>query len=325
MSVAVRRYREQDAEAWDALTAESWNGTFLHRRRFLAYHGERFQDLSLIAEDDQGRIIGALPAALHPRRADTVVSHPGLTYGGVVHKGTLRGAVMLKVLQDICGVYQEMNLRHLQYKAVPHIYHVTPSNDDLYALFRLGAVRYRCDLSAALDLDSRLKPSKLRRRDLGKARRAGVSVAFGPEYLEPFWAVLEENLRTKHNTRPVHTLEEITYLQSKFPEQIRCIVGIVRQQVVAGVVLFQAPRVVHVQYSASTAEGNAGGASTAIIDYAIEKSIDLRARYFDFGVSNEQEGRILNEGLYRFKTSFGAGGVTQEYFEVELNESKGAL
>ena len=319
MNVAVRRYGEQDAEAWDKLTLESWNGTFLHERRFLAYHADRFQDLSLVVEDDRERIIGVFPAALHPQRTDTVVSHPGLTYGGVVHKGALRGAAMLEVLQDISGLYREMDLRYLRYKAIPYIYHTVPSGDDMYALFRLGAVRYRCDLSAAIDLDSRQKPSKLRLRDLGKARRAGVSVAFGPEHLEPFWTVLEANLTTKYNTRPVHTLEEITYLQSRFPEQIRCIVGIVGHRVVAGVVLFQTPRVMHVQYSASTAEGNSVGASTAVMDYAMGKGIDLGARYFDFGVSNEQEGRILNEGLYRFKTSFGAGGVAQEFYEVRLN------
>jgi len=136
--------------------------------------------------------------------------------------------------------------------------------------------------------------------------------------LEPFWAVLEANLRTKYSTRPAHTLEEITHLQTSFSEQIRCIVGLISHRVVAGVVLFQTPRVVHVQYSASTVEGNSLGASTAIIDYAIAKSIDLGARYFDFGVSNEQEGQILNEGLYRFKTSFGAGGVVHEFYEVNL-------
>ena len=324
MSVAVRRYREQDAEAWDTLTAESWNGTFLHQRRFIAYHGERFQDLSLVAEDDRGRIIGLLPAALHPERTDTVVSHPGLTYGGVVHKGALRGAVMLEVLQDICGVYREMKLRYLQYKAVPYIYHVTPSNDDLYAMFRLRAVRYRCDLSATIDLDFRRKPSKLRRRDLAKARRAGVSVASGPEYLEPFWAVLKANLRTKYNTRPVHTLEEINDLQRRFPDQIRCIVGNLGHRVVAGVVVFETPKVVHVQYSASTAEGHSVGASTAVMDRAIENGTDRGARYFDFGVSTEQEGQVLNNGLHRFKTSFGAGGVAQEYYEVKLNASQGA-
>lgn len=318
MNIAVRRYREQDAEVWDTLTAESWNGTFLHQRRFLAYHGERFQDLSLVVEDDRGRIIGVFPAALDPGRTDTVVSHPGLSYGGLVHNGALRGAAMLEVLQGICGMYREMDLRYLQYKVVPYIYHVVPSADDLYALFRLGAVRYRCDLSAAVDLDSRGKPSKLRLRNLGKAQRAGVRVAFGPRYLEPFWAVLEENLRTKHNTRPVHTLEEITFLQSRFPEQIRCIVGAIGDRVVTGVVLFHSPRVAHVQYSASTAAGNSVGASTMVMDYATGKSADLGARYFDFGISNEQEGRILNEGLYRFKTSFGAGGVVHEFYEVEL-------
>jgi len=324
MSVTVRRYREQDAEAWDKLTAKSWNGTFLHQRRFLAYHGERFQDLSLVFEDNRGRIIGVFPAAFHPGRSDTVVSHPGLTYGGVVHQGALRGAPMLEALQGVCGVYREMNLRYLRYKAVPYIYGAVPSGDDLYALFRLGAVRYRCDLSAAIDLDCRQKPSNLRIRDLRKAQRAGVDVTFGPEYLEPFWAVLEANLRTKHSTQPVHTLEEITHLQSRFPEQIRCVVGVVGNRVVAGVVLFQTYRVSHVQYSASTAEGNSIGASTAVIDYAVGKSMDLGARYFDFGVSNEQEGRILNEGLYRFKTSFGAGGVAQEFYEVELNTATGA-
>jgi hypothetical protein len=231
---------------------------------------------------------------------------------------------MLEVLQDISGLYREMDLGCLRYKAVPYIYHTVPSNDDLYGLFRLGAARHRCDLSAVIDLDSRRDRSKLRLRDLRKAQRANVNVRFGPEYLEPFWAVLEANLRTKHSTWPVHNLDEIRYLHSKFPEQIRCIVGIVGRQVVAGVLLFQTTRVAHIQYSASNVEGNSVGASTSVIDYAISKSIDLGARYFDFGVSNEQEGRILNEGLHRFKTSFGAGGVAQEFYEVKLDTSNGA-
>jgi hypothetical protein len=318
MNIAVRRYREQDEQAWDRLTFKSWNGTFLHTRRFLAYHGNRFQDISLVVEDDKGRIVGIFPAALDPGRTDTVTSHPGLTYGGLVQNGALQGAAMLDAMRAISSKYREMGLKFLRYKVVPYIYHVVPSSDDLYALFRLGAVRYRCDLSSAIDLECRGKPSKLRLRDLGKARKSGVHVTFGARYLEPFWVVLEDNLRIKHNTRPVHTLEEIEILQSRFPEQIQCIVGTINNRVVAGVVLFHSPRVAHVQYSASTAAGNSTGAPTMVIDYAMDKSTDLGARYFDFGVSNEQEGKILNEGLHRFKTSFGAGGIVHEFYEVEL-------
>jgi hypothetical protein len=324
MSVTVRQYREQDADAWDKLTSESWNGTFLHTRRFLAYHGDRFQDLSIVVEDVGERLVGVFPAALHPEHADTGVSHPGLTYGGVVHRGALRGVALLEVLQDICALYRRMGLRRLRYKPVPYIYHTVPSADDLYALFRLEAVRYRCELSAAIDLDAYQKPSKLRRRDLAKARKADLSITSGPECLDQFWPVLEANLKAKHDTRPVHTLDEITYLQNRFPEQIRCIIGTLGRRVVAGVVLFQTPRVVHVQYSASTAEGNAVGASTAVMNYAVGEGIHPRARYFDFGVSNEKQGWMLNEGLYRFKASFGAGGVAQEFYEVTLDKSKSA-
>jgi hypothetical protein len=176
MRIKVRPYGQEDAEGWDKLTAESWNGTFLHERRFLAYHGARFQDLSLVVEDERGQMIGVFPAALHPKHTDIVVSHPGLTYGGVVHKGALRGAMMLEVLQDICGLYQEAELRWL---SIPHIYQTVPCADHLYALFCLGAVRYRFDLSTAIDLDARQKTSKVRYRNLGKARRAGLSVRCG--------------------------------------------------------------------------------------------------------------------------------------------------
>ncbi len=155
MSVAVRRYTEQDAEAWDKLVVESWNGTFLHQRRFLSYHGDRFQDLSLIIEDGKGHIVGVFPAALDPVQEDVLMSHPGLTYGGVVHSGFLRGALMLEVLHAVAESYRAIGLRLLQYKAVPYIYHKAPATDDLYALFCLEAVRYRCDLSAAVDLTLR--------------------------------------------------------------------------------------------------------------------------------------------------------------------------
>ena len=319
MSATVRLFEEQDADLWDELASESWNGTFLHERQFLAYHGDRFRDLSCVVEDDRNQIIGVFPAALDPDDSLTAVSHPGLTYGGMVHKGGLRGIPMLDALQGICSLYRQMSIRRLLYKPVPYIYHAVPSADDLYALFRLGAMRYRCDLSAAIDLDSRQKPSTLRRRDLAKARKAGLSITSGPEWLEPFWSMLTANLLTKHGTRPVHTLEEITYLQERFPEQVRCVAATLGKRVLAGVVLFETPRVVHVQYSASTTEGNSVGASTAVMNHAMGDGIRPGARFFDFGVSNEQEGWMLNEGLYRFKASFGAGGVAQEFYEVILD------
>jgi hypothetical protein len=299
--------------------ARSWNGTFLHERRFISYHGDRFKDVSLIIEDKRGRIVGVFPAALDPAREDRVISHAGLTYGGIVHAGHLRGTIMLDTLQAIVGTYRAMGLRFLRYKVVPHIYHKVISDDDLYALFRLGATRYRCDLSAAIDLESPRRPSQLRRRDLNKARKSGIQLTHGPRYLESYWAILEENLADKHGARPTHTLEEITDLQRRFPEQIECIVGTLENEVVAGVVMYNTSRVAHVQYSASSASGNSVGAQTAVMYHAIERSKLRSLRYFDFGISNERGGWMLNDGLYKFKTSFGASGIAHEFYELDLH------
>ena len=38
----------------------------------------------------------------------------------------------------------------------------------------------------------------------------------------------------------------------------------------------------------------------------------------DFGTSNENSGMYLNDGLYKYKTEFGGGGVVHEYFEFCL-------
>ena len=38
-----------------------------------------------------------------------------------------------------------------------------------------------------------------------------------------------------------------------------------------------------------------------IFEYSIDKAIQEKKRWFDFGISNENQGKLLNEGLYQFK------------------------
>ena len=41
-------------------------------------------------------------------------------------------------------------------------------------------------------------------------------------------------------------------------------------------------------------------------------------RYFDFGISNEDHGRYLNEGLVRQKSRLGGRGIVYNTFEICL-------
>lgn len=309
---------EVDSARHDAFVADSPMATFLHTRRFLSYHGERFRDLSLALIGEGDRLLGVFPAAADPGDERRVVSHPGATYGGIVHDGRLRGERMIEALEAIARQYASAGFERLRYKAVPHIYHRAPSGDDLYALFRLGARRYRCDLSSAIDLDSRANPSERRRRSLKKALKAGVEIKRGGDVIAPLWRVLEDNLAREHGAKPVHPEEEIALLHSLFPEEIEFVAADLDGEVVAGVALFVTARVMHAQYIAASPAGYQVSALDALFESCIADAKARGLRWFDFGTSNEQEGRVLNEGLYQFKSEFGGGGVAHESFELDL-------
>lgn len=314
----VRPYDKQDAERWDELCRRAPMATFLHTRRFLSYHGNRFNDASLILEDDSGKLLGVLPAAIDPLTPMQVISHPGITYGGLIHAGQLRGDRMLLALEKIAGFFANRGSERFRYKAVPSIYHRTPSDDDLYALFRLGAKRYRCDLSCAVDLGYRLPISERRRRSLKKATNSGVELHNGLKCAAVLWPLVEENLRRKHGVAPIHSLTEITLLGEIFPDNIKFFIATLDNKAVAGTVLFIAPTAFHAQYAAANEEGYNVCALDAVFEDCIKRAVDAGARYFDFGISTEQEGRYLNTGLYRFKSEFGGGGIVHEFFEVNL-------
>ena len=314
----VRSYEPGLAAGWDDLVGRSCNGTFLHTRRFLSYHGDRFDDRSLIVEDRRGRVTGVFPAAVSPAGPETIVSHPGLTYGGLVHDDSVRGASMISALHEISDHYRRLGYRRLRYKAVPAVYHSAPADDDLYALFRLGARRYRSDLSAAIDLGHRGQVTSRRIRSRKAAEAAGVATDESWNEIGDFWAILEGNLASRHDASPAHSLAEIRQLHDLFPDEIILIVATAGASLAGGAVLFAAGPALHMQYTATTQQGR----DACVTDLVMERAIDLARRrghrFFDFGISTPHEGRTLDEGLYHFKVSFGAGGVACDHYELDL-------
>jgi len=318
--MVIRPFEKSMADDWDTFVKQSSVGTLLHTRRFLSYHADRFDDLSLLLCDEKGSIVAVFSAALSPSDKNIVVSHPGATYGGVVGGDKCRGEFMVKALHEICQYYKKSGLLKLQYKAVPFFYHSIPSQDDLYALFRLGAVRYRCDLSATIDLLHRGRIGSRRKRGYRKAVKSQVKIATGLQYASGIWDVLHSNLQNKHDAKPVHSLQEIRLLHERFPDQIQFVAALCLGEVVAGVVMFHASMVSHSQYIASSDIGYAVNALDMIFEHCIAECTKQGKRYFDFGISNEDGGKVLNEGLYTFKSEFGAGGTVHEFYELGFED-----
>lgn len=312
MTIEVRPYDAADDATWDDLVARSANGTFLHTRRYLGYHGDRFADRSLVVLNE-GRPVAVLPAALDPDDAGCVVSHPGITYGGLVHLPSFRGSAVVAALDACLAAW---GADRVVYKPVPHVFHRAGAQDDLWALFLRDARRVRCDLSWAVDLLAPHTKSTNRDRAAAKAARAGVVAGSEPGRLDEYWDLLAANLAERHGARPVHTAGEMRDLMARFPDAIELHVAVLDGALVAGVVVYVTERAWHSQYIASNAAGRDAGALDAIFAFGFERARAAGARAYDFGISNEDRGRTLNDGLYRYKSSFGGGSVVHEQYEL---------
>ncbi|GJH02907.1 GNAT family N-acetyltransferase [Paraburkholderia terrae] len=305
------RYTKADAGQWDAFVSASRNATFMLQRAYMDYHSDRFADHSLFFHNDKNQLVALLPAN---ERDGVLQSHGGLTYGGVICDDSMTTPRMLEVFDALLEYLRSNGLNSLIYKTIPHIYHVNPTEEDRYALFRVDARLYRRDVLSVIALDRRLPFQKRRERKINQARKLGLVIEASDDF-EAFWAILESNLAAAHGVKPVHSVGEMRLLHSRFPEQIRLHVCKENGVVVSGVVMFDSARVAHVQYISSSERGREIGALDLLFATLIERDYAHQA-YFDFGISNEQDGKVLNVGLIEQKEGFGARAIMHDYYEL---------
>lgn len=316
----VEPYSAQKRPEWDAFVRSSRNGTFLLCRDYMDYHADRFTDCSLMARDERGRLAGLLPASLHNGGAQ-VRSHGGLTYGAWVlpGQGGPDASSMLDLWQAMARHYRARGASTLIYKPVPHIYHRSPSEDDLYTLFRVGAICQSRLASSALSLRHVPPMSHSAADNLRRARRAGL--VYGPsDDWAGFWQILAERLAERFDSAPVHSLEEISRLRQAFPEHINLYTASsAAGEMLAGTVIYDTGRVVHTQYICSTEAARHTGALAGLFDWLIAREARRGvADYFDLGTSNESDPRLLNEGLLAQKASYGARTIAYDTYLADL-------
>lgn len=308
------RYGQEMRPVWDAFVRESRNATFLFERAYMDYHSDRFADCSWIALKGD-RPVALLPANL--TEDGVLQSHGGLSYGGwLLPKAHVDGADLLEIFTLACDEWRKSGIKGLDYKSMPYIYCLKPSEEEIYALFRLGARLTECNLSAAIDLRSPGRFNKLQRRHLAKARALRAEVGEWEDISE-FMRVLSACLSERHGVRPVHTAEEMILLASRFPENIKFYAACVGGVPHAAVCIYDTGLVAHAQYIATTPVGRELNLLSLLFDYLITERYSA-CRYFDFGISNERHGRYLNEGLLRQKYSYGATGVACRRYSLSL-------
>ena len=312
----AERYEASRQEEWNAFNASAKNGLFMFDRNYMEYHSDRFSDESLLFYEE-GELRALLPAC---RQDDVLVSHGGLTYGGFVTDTKCRQHAMQDCFEQLFSYCREAGIREIIYKNIPHIFHRQPAEEDRYALFVFGGEILKVEASTVVDLHAPLKMPKGRKACISKAKREGVEVreCREKEDFAAFLALENTVLQERHGTTAVHTPEELFLLRSRFPENIHLIAAFLGGEMIAGTVIFEYNEVVHTQYMASGETGRRLGA----LDYVISEVINLykeEKRWLDFGISTEDGGRILNDGLISQKEGF--GGRTNVYTTWKLKVS----
>lgn len=313
MTMIIERYTPGMSREWNRFVAESKNATFLHDRNYMDYHADRFPDHSLIARDDKGAVAALLPASA---AGPELVSHGGLTFGGLLTGGRMSGRMMLDVFHALLVHLKQTPFSTLVYKNIPWIYHRIPAEEDLYAMFQIGAKLYRRSIMSVVDTASRPRFRKGRKYGVSLARKAGLQAGASTDW-PLFWDILTFNLESNHGVKPVHTLEEIQMLHGRFPDNIKLFTCCGQSGPVAGTVIYETPRVAHVQYIAASAQGKDAGALDLLFHHLITE-VYAGKLYFDFGISDLDNGRRLNAGLIEHKEGFGARTVVHDHYEIDI-------
>ena len=301
-------YSIDKKEEWNTFNHKSKNYLFMFDRDFMDYHSDRFIDNSLMFYKDE-ELIALLPMNKDDKQ---LISHGGLTYGGFITNEKMKQHTMNECFEALKEYATGKGFESIVYKTIPHIYHSQPAEEDIYSLFINDASVLKIEASTVVNLEKPLKMPKGRKAQISRARREGVEVVelTDDESLKAFIELENSVLSEHHNTKAVHTGDEMCLLHNRFPENIHLYAAMKDGMMIAGTIIFEYDNCIHTQYMAANEEAREIGALDLTISTVIEK-YKTQKRWLDFGISTEERGRVLNEGLISQKEGF--GGRTNVY------------
>lgn len=311
--IMIEKYSPAKKEKWNEFLGRAKNPLFMFHRDYMEYHNDRFTDHSLMFYR-RGELTALFPAN---EKDDMLQSHGGLTCGGLIVDTKFRQHTADDCM---CGLLEYANregFKSVLYKTIPHIYHLQPAEEDVYALYRQGAELVYVSASTVIDLRTPVKMTKGRKAQISRAKREGVVVKqlSTKEGYKAFMGLENDVLEARHGTKAVHTADEMYLLYTRFPEQIHLLGAFLGEELIAGTILFEYDRAVHTQYMAAGSVAREIGALDLVIATAIERYA-VSKQWFDFGTSTEGDGTYLNEGLISQKEGF--GGRTNVYAQWKI-------
>lgn len=322
MEITAEQYNDSFEPLWDDFVDHNnRNATFLHSRKFFNHNPLNKKDDASLLFYKNGKLKAVLPACLLEINGTlTLTSHPRSTYGGFIVDESIGVEEAMAIVEQTINFAKSKKAGEIVIRNPFRIFHQLPTDETDYAMWFHGFSVKSRELECAIKLsdDAGLRYEDGTKRSVKKALKS-VVVKETDEY-GVFWNQLSANLAEKHGAKPTHSLDQFLQLKNQVSnDKIKLMGAFIDEKLVAGIVLFLCkPTVIHAQYIASDVNFQHFRPLNAIIDYIIKWGWNQNYSYLNLGSANEDAGKKINYGLFRFKEGFGGRGILRETMHLKL-------
>lgn len=299
--IKILRYNSIQKNLWDNFCANADNAIFQNKRDYLEYKEiKKSSDHSLVLFDDD-TLIALFPAA---EIEQTVISHPNTAHGGLITVNNLSHIYFEKLWTEIINYFFENNFTSIKIKSKIIDQNFGSDSLETFTLFSKGFKVYESNLNSVVYLNNPTLLSSRKKRNLKKFK--GNYLFSDRNNLNEIYDLIKITLENNHGVSPTHSIEELNFLIENFPSNIELFSAVVKNETLACAIVYKYNELWHTQYLASSELGRKCGALDSLLVLIGDKAKDAGCTHLSFGISSENNGKILNNGLFNYKQEFGA-------------------
>jgi hypothetical protein len=305
----IKKFTYNLEKTWDNFVNKQYFGTIYHTRQFINYHpNDRFIDESILIYDND-ELICVLPAC---KRGDGYFSYTGATYGGPVIS---KKYTKIKYLKNIIDKIFDYFDNKIEFRLANDIYF----DESSYTLYFLLSQKLKVypELSWYIKTDDDFIENITNKKNKSRLRKSiadeSITCTFydnEKDYIE-FYKILQKNLENNHDSNPTHSLEEFLKVKNVLEDKQRLYLVKQNENILGGVyVLKTTNQCWYTFYISRNIDLDKVNSSVSYLMYQI--AIDAKkenVKYIDYGISTEEKGKLINEGLSDFKES-SLGGIS---------------
>lgn len=341
-NLITKKYDDNYEKTWDNFVENGILGTIYHTRKFINYHPkDRFVDNSLLifCKED---LICVVPACkkntknitypliysedgdidIDPREFTTPntkilsdFSYMGSTYGGPVFLEKYFEIRYVKLIID--KIFEYYN-NQIEFRMANNIYF----GDNVFTVYSLLSSKLimKPELSWYIKTNEDFvgKISNKRNKKNLKKMIDNENIkcyhSIDIEDYKLYYDLLDKNLTTRHKTSPTHTKEEFLYLKEILQNNGLLYLVKENNNILGGVYVIKVTTLCWYTFYISKNVDSDNHAAIPYLMYTIGQDAKKEGvKYLDYGISTENKGSSLNEGLADFKER-SLGGTSNARF-----------